>query len=176
MKVKGKIQQIQEKGVLKEGADLDARRNDAENNGIVRGSVVWLDMVAMDERGELDSERIISEGLAYNTVLGLRDQAGNVVAVITGNGPDPEGDRFPAGHPAEGKMIPAPDYKIDAVEGVGVGISPWEHSNGLRNRFHLGIEGYFYPFGSINGMPADFGNDSVRVGAARKRPDRGHQG
>jgi hypothetical protein len=141
----------------------------------VRGAVVWLDMKATDDQGELDSERVIAAGLAYQTELGLKDDRGNVVAKIVGNGPDPEGDRFPEGHEHAGYMIPAPDYKLDAIDGIGIGISPWEHSNGFRDRFHVSVEGYFYPYGKINGEDVDFGTDVIRVGKAKPRPGRQHE-
>lgn len=184
MDVRGSVQTIEQKGVVLDDDARDKARNDSENNGLVKGVVVWLDMTVRvpGQDRPLDSEGIIAAGLAYNTVLGLRDESGRVVAVIEGNGPDRDDDgnvtglRFPTGHRAEGKAVPEGGYKIDGAEGIGVGISPWEHSNGLRNRFHINREGYFYPFGSVNGVPANFGGDDIRVGKARPKPkNRPHE-
>jgi hypothetical protein len=170
--VTGKVRPLGEGGggVLSE-AEKDAAVANPEAQGIVIGSKVAIDLTARDEFGEeLDNERVIAEGLAWNTRLGFKDEEGNIVILFEGKGAQTDKDgnvrRFPEGHEHEGYSVPKGGYILD-----GPGISALEHSNGFRAVIKVRDVGFFTAFGEVGGVIATFrgGEDTIRVGPARKR-------
>ena len=137
---------------------------DPVNKGQLKGKV-GLNLSIYDETGkELDSERVISEGLAYTARFGFKKD-GKEVILFEGKGASDA--RFPAGHNAEGKAVPNPGYIEE-----GCGISAIEHSNGLRMfpNFKQLEDGIYEAFGTVDGVEAKFpGGNTIGFGKAAAR-------
>lgn len=146
---------------------------DPQGNGLVRQKI-GMDLKIRDNDGkELDNDRVIDEGYAFEVRAGFTNSDGNEVILFEGKGAQigPDGKTFlrvPEGQEHEDCAVPNPGYTEH-----NTGISAILDSNGLRMypNFKHQEEGCYTAFAEVKGVgKARFPRGAtICFGAVKKR-------